>query len=148
LTSIYVDADACPVKDAIITVALRHNCKTFMVCNGGIRPHPHDLIELVIVPASADAADMWIAQNCGANDIVITNDIPLAEACVKSDSIVLKPNGTVLDKQSIGGIVATRDLMSDIRASDPFHISKSKPFSASDKGRFSQRLDELLHKKR
>lgn len=148
MTSIYVDADACPVKDAIITVALRHNCKTFMVCNGGIRPHPHDLIELVIVSAGADAADMWIAQNCGANDIVITNDIPLAEACVKSDSIVLKPNGTVLDKQSIGGVVATRDLMSDIRASDPFHISKSKPFSASDKGRFSQKLDELLHKKR
>ena len=146
MTSIFVDADACPVKDIIITVALRHNCKTYMVCNGGIRPHPHHLIELVIVPASSDAADMWIAQQCGAGDIVITNDIPLAEACVKSESIVLKPNGKILDEHSIGGVVATRDLMSDIRASDPFHISKSKPFSPADKGRFSQKLDELLHK--
>lgn len=147
MTAIYVDADACPVKDAIITIALRHNCKTYMVCNGGIRPHPHELIELVIVPTGADAADMWIAERCSADDIVVTNDIPLAEACVKSDALILKPNGKLLDKQSIGGVVATRDLMSDIRAADPFHISKAKPFSAADKGRFSQKLDELLTKK-
>ena len=147
MTKIYVDADACPVKDNIINAAIRHNCHTYMVCNGGIRPHPHPLIELVIVAASADAADMWIADRISAGDILITNDIPLAEAAVRSGAIVLKPNGKLLDSQSIGGAVASRDLMSDIRSADPFYISKAKPFSASDKNKFSQKLDELLNKR-
>ena len=108
MTKIYVDADACPVKDSIITAAIRHDCQTFMVCNGGIRPHPHPRIELVIVTASADAADIWIAEHISAEDILVTNDIPLAEKCVHSGAIVLKPDGKILDSHSIGGAVATR----------------------------------------
>lgn len=147
MTKIYVDADACPVKDSIITAAIRHDCQTFMVCNGGIRPHPHPRIELVIVTASADAADIWIAEHISAEDILVTNDIPLAEKCVHSGAIVLKPDGKILDSHSIGGAVATRDLMSDIRSANPFHISKAKPFSAADKHKFSQKLEELLNQR-
>ena len=73
---IYVDADACPVKEEITTVAIRHGCRAVMVCNGGIRPNPHPLIDLVIVDDGPDAADIWIAEACQANDVVVTNDIP------------------------------------------------------------------------
>ena len=74
---IYVDADACPVKDDIITIAIRHNIQVLMVCNGGIRPHPHDLISLKIVPSGPDEADKWIADHIMPHDILVTNDIPL-----------------------------------------------------------------------
>ena len=66
MTTVYVDADACPVKDEIITIAIRHGCRAVMVCNGGIRPHPHPLIDLAIVDDGPDAADMWIAREAGA----------------------------------------------------------------------------------
>ena len=146
MPALYVDADACPVKEAVINAAIKHNWQVFMVCNGGVRPHAHPLIQLVIVPADPDAADIWIAERAGPGDIIITNDIPLAETTIHAGAVVLKPNGTLLDKNSIGAVAATRDLMSDIRASDPFHISKSKPFTAKDKAQFSQKLHQLLQR--
>lgn len=145
MVEIYVDADACPVKETIITAAIRHGRPVYMVCNGGIRPHPHPLIQLVIVPAEPDAADKWIADTISAGDILITSDMPLAEKAVHSGASVLQPNGKLLDSASIGSAIATRDLMTDIRAADPFHISKGKPFGAAGRARFSQKLDELLH---
>ena len=83
MTVIYVDADACPVKDEIITIAIRHGCRAVMVCNGGIRPHPHPLVDLAIVDDGPDAADIWIAQKADHDDIVVTNDIPLAARAVE-----------------------------------------------------------------
>lgn len=141
---IYVDADACPVKDDIITMAIRHNIQVLMVCNGGIRPHPHDLISLKIVPSGPDEADKWIADHIMPHDILVTNDIPLAAKAVEKSAIVLRPDGSRITEKNIGNILATRDLMSDIRAADPFHQSKSKPFSNADKGRFRQMLDQEL----
>ena len=142
--AVYVDADACPVKDEIITIALRHNCRVLMVCNGGIRPHPHPLIELVIVSTGLDEADKWIAEQIGEGDILVTSDIPLAAKAVEKCAHVLRPGGQLLSKDNIGNILATRDLMSDIRAADPFHTARSRPFTTSDKGVFKQRLDEIL----
>ena len=141
---IYVDADACPVKDDIITIAIRHNIQVLMVCNGGIRPHPHDLISLKIVPSGLDEADKWIADHIMPHDIWVTNDIPLAAKALEKSAIVLRPDGSRITEKNIGNILATRDLMSDIRAADPFHQSKSKPFSNADKGRFRQMLDQEL----
>lgn len=152
MTEIYVDADACPVKDEIITVAIRHGCRAIMVCNGGIRPNPHPLIGLVIVDDGPDAADIWIANKAGARDIVITNDIPLAAKCVANSADVLRPDGSQINAANIGGILATRDLMADMRAADPLQQNagqhgRSRPFSKADRGRFSQALDQLLSRR-
>lgn len=142
--TIYVDADACPVRDEIITIAIRHNVPVIMVCNGNIRPHPHPLISLKIVPSGPDEADKWIADEIAAKDALVTSDIPLAAKAVEKLAIVLRPDGSALTQDNIGEVLASRDLMADIRAADPFHQSKSKPFSNADKGRFSQKLDQIL----
>ena len=152
IMTVYVDADACPVKDEIITIATRHDCRAVMVCNGGIRPHPHPLIGLVIVNDGPDAADMWIAETCGADDVVITNDIPLAANSVEKGAYVLRPDGSRITAGNIGGILATRDLMADMRAADPLQQGsvrhgQARPFSKADRGRFSQALDQLLSRK-
>jgi len=144
MTMIYVDADACPVKDEIITIAVRHERRAVMVCNGGIRPNPHPLIDLVVVDDGSDAADIWIADNVTAQDIVVTNDIPLAARAVEKGAAVLRPDGTPITAANIGGILATRDLMADMRAADPFYQGKGRPFSKADRGRFSQALDQWL----
>jgi uncharacterized protein YaiI (UPF0178 family) len=147
MTVIYVDADACPVKDEIITIAIRHDCRAIMVCNGGIRPHPHPLIELAIVDDGPDAADIWIAEQAGNDDIVVTNDIPLAARAVENGAAVLRPNGSPITADNIGNVLATRDLMADMRAADPFRQGKGKPFSKADRGRFSQVLDQRLSRR-
>lgn len=141
---IYVDADACPVKDEIVTIALRHKIAVIMCCNGGIRPYPHELIRLKIVPEGPDEADKWIADEIQAGDILITNDIPLAAKAIDKQAKIVRPDGSVISEANIGGILATRDLMADVRAADPFFQSKSKPFSGADKGQFRQKLDQLL----
>ena len=138
MTTIYVDADACPVKDEVAYIAIRHGCRAVMVCNGGIRPNPHPLIDLVIVDDGPDAADIWIAANVAAGDIVVTNDIPLAAKCVASDSRVLRPDGSAITAANIGSILATRDLMADMRAADPLQQNagqhgRLKPFSKADR---------------
>lgn len=152
MTTIYVDADACPVKDEVTAIAIRHGCRAVMVCNGGIRPNPHPLIDLVIVDDGPDAADIWIAGTVATDDIVVTNDIPLAAKCVASDSRVLRPDGSAITAANIGSILATRDLMADMRAADPLQQNtgqhgRSKPFSKADRGRFSQALDQLLSRR-
>ena len=147
MTVIYVDADACPVKDEIITIAIRHDCRAIMVCNGGIRPHPHPLIELAIVDDGPDAADIWIVEQAGNDDIVVTNDIPLAARAVENGAAVLRPDGSPITADNIGNVLATRDLMADMRAADPFRQGKGKPFSKADRGRFSQALDQRLSRR-
>jgi uncharacterized protein YaiI (UPF0178 family) len=141
---IYVDADACPVKAEVEQVASRHQVQVKLVCNGGIRPSGNPLIELVVVEAGPDIADMWIADRAGPGDVVITTDIPLAAKAVEAGAKVLKPNGEPLTQANIGNVLATRDLMYDLRAADPFRQGGGKEFSKADRSRFLNVLDRLL----
>jgi uncharacterized protein YaiI (UPF0178 family) len=144
MKKIYVDADACPVKDEVTKVAVRNKISTYMVCNGGIRPFKNLLIKLIIVSEGADEADKWIFNNVIANDIVVTADIPLAAKCLDKGANVIKHDGQVLTVNNIGNILATRDLMSDLRSSDPFLKGKNKSFSQIDRGRFLNSLQSLI----
>ena len=144
MKKIYVDADACPVKDEIIKVATRHKTEVFMVCNGGIRPFRNNLINLIIVPEGSDEADKWIFEKIKSEDIVVTSDIPLASKCIDKGASVLKHDGLILNVMNIGNVLATRDLMSDLRSSDPFLQGKSKIFTRADKGKFLNSLEILV----
>jgi uncharacterized protein YaiI (UPF0178 family) len=143
---IYVDADACPVKEEIERIATRHKIPVAMVCNGGLRPSRNPLIELVIVPEGPDVADMWIADRATGADLVITNDIPLAAKCVESGAEVLRPNGEPLTAKNIGNVLATRDLMADLRAADPFRQGGGKGFTKADRSRFLQAMEDALRR--
>lgn len=142
--SIYVDADACPVKAEVEKVGTRHGVCIFVVSNGGLRPSQNPLVETVIVPDGPDIADMWIADRAVAGDVVITGDIPLAAKCVEAGARVLKHNGEALTQANIGNILATRDLMADIRAADPFRQGGGKAFSKADRSRFLDALEREL----
>jgi len=144
MKKIYVDADACPVKDEVTKVAIRNNIITYMVCNGGIRPSKSSLIKLVIVSEGADEADKWIFNNILPDDIVVTADIPLAAKCLDKRARVIKHNGHILTVNNIGNILATRDLMADLRSSDPFLKGKNKIFSKEDRSNFLNSLQSLI----
>ena len=144
MKKIYVDADACPVKDEIIKVATRHKIQVFMVCNGGIRPSRNNLINLVIVSEGSDEADKWIFEKIKSEDIVVTSDIPLASKCINKGASVLKHDGLILNVMNIGNLLATRDLMSDLRSSDPFIQGKNKNFTKADKSKFKNSLEILV----
>ena len=141
---IYVDADACPVKAEVETVATRRKVTVKMVSNGGIRPSPNPLIESVFVAEGPDEADKWIAEQAGDGDVVVTNDIPLAAKCVEAGAKVLKPNGEALTPRNIGETLAMRDLAADLRAADPFRQGGGKAFSKADRSRFLSALDRVL----
>ena len=143
---IYVDADACPVKAEAERVATRAGVKLYFVSNGGLRPSQNALIEMVYVPEGSDAADKWIADRCGAADVVVTGDIPLAARCVEARAAVLKPNGEELNGRNIGNALATRDLIADLRAADPFRQGGGKAFSKADRSRFLSALERLVRK--
>ena len=142
--SLYVDADACPVKDECVRAAERLGVRVFIVCNGGIRPSAHPLVETVFVPEGPDAADKWIADRAGAGDVVVTGDIPLAAKCVAAGAAVLKHDGEALTAANVGNVLAMRDLMADLRAADPFRQGGGRSFSRADRGRFSAALDRAL----
>lgn len=144
MTVIYIDADACPVKAEVEKVATRHAVRVMMVSNGGIRPSANPLIESVFVSDGPDVADMWIADRAGAGDVVITGDIPLAAKCVEAGASVLKHNGEELHTRNIGQVLATRDLMQDLRSADPFRQGGGKPFSKADRSRFLDSLERLV----
>jgi hypothetical protein len=141
---IYVDADACPVKAEVERVGTRHKLQMFIVSNGGLRPSQNPLVENVIVPDGPDVADIWIAERAGPGDVVITGDIPLAAKCVASGAQVLKHNGEALTQANIGNILATRDLMADIRAADPFRTGGGKGFTKADRSRFLEALERAV----
>ncbi|WP_172297524.1 YaiI/YqxD family protein [Pseudoruegeria sp. HB172150] len=143
---IYVDADACPVRAEVERVATRQQTKAAFVTNGGIRPSQNPLLETVFVPEGPDIADMWIADRATAGDVVITNDIPLAAKCVEAGAEVLKPNGERLTQANIGNVLATRDLMADLRAADPFRQGGNKAFTRNDRARFLQALEDALRR--
>ncbi|MAQ36272.1 MULTISPECIES: YaiI/YqxD family protein [Thioclava] len=140
---IWVDADACPVKAEAEKVATRLGVKLMLVSNGGLRPSPNPLVEMVYVDQGPDVADMYIAERATVGDVVITNDIPLAAKCVEAGARVLRPDGEALTPANIGNVLATRDLMADLRSADPFRQGGGKPFSKSDRARFSDALDRV-----
>ena len=142
--SIYVDADACPVKSEVEKVGTRHRVQMFVVSNGGLRPSQNPLVETVIVPEGPDVADQWIADRAGNGDIVVTGDIPLAAKCVGAGAQVIKHNGEALTARNIGQVLATRDLMSDLRAADPFRQGGGKGFTKADRSRFLDGLERAI----
>lgn len=141
---IYVDADACPVRDETVRVAERHGQPVVMVSNGGIRPSPHPLVRTEIVPEGPDAADLWIAERIGTGDLCITVDIPLAARCLAAGGRALRPNGEAFTQANIGQALAMRDLMADLRAADPFRQGGGRPFGRADRSRFLDALDREL----
>ncbi|MBQ66554.1 MAG: YaiI/YqxD family protein [Paracoccaceae bacterium] len=146
MTALYIDADACPVKSEAERVASRHQVKMYVVSNGGLRPSQNPLVETIIVPDGPDVADMWIAERAGVGDVVITGDIPLAAKCIEGGAMVLKHNGETLTAANIGNVLATRDLMTDLRAADPFRQGGGKSFTKSDRSRFLNALETTLRK--
>jgi len=144
--TIYIDADACPVKAEVERVGTRHQTRMVIVSNGGIRPSQNPLVETVIVASGPDEADKWIAERAGPGDVVITGDIPLAAKCVEAGALVLKHNGEALSEANIGTILATRDLMADLRAADPFMQGRGKSFSKADRSRFLDALERALQR--
>ena len=144
MTAIYVDADACPVKAEAERVGTRHQVNIYVVSNGGLRPSQNPLVETVIVPEGPDVADMWIADRAKTGDVVITGDIPLAAKCVEAGARVLKHNGEALTAANIGNVLATRDLMADLRAADPFRQGGGKGFTKADRSRFLDALEREL----
>lgn len=144
---IYVDADACPVKEEIYRVARRHLVKVFVVSNASLFVPREDLIEMVVVRGGFDAADDWIADRATVGDVVITSDIPLAERCLKAAARVLGPTGRVFTEDAIGEAMATRALHDMLRQSGEFG-GGPRPFAKTDRSRFLSKLDEALHASR
>jgi hypothetical protein len=142
--TLYIDADACPVKDEAERVATRLRVRMVLVSNGGIRPSANPFVESVFVAQGPDEADKWIADNAGHGDVVVTGDIPLAARCVEAGARVLKHNGEELTRANIGMVLATRDLMADLRAADPFRQGGGKMFGKADRSRFLDVLDRVL----
>ncbi len=143
MVEIYIDADACPVKDETLRVAARHGLKTYLVSDGGIRPRHGPLVELVIVSQGADAADDWIAEQIQAADICITNDIPLAARCLERGALALKPNGEPFTEDGIGMALAKREILQGLR--DAGEITGGpRPFSKADRSQFLNRLETTV----
>tara|TARA_R110000782_G_scaffold78276_5_gene155210 strand:- start:96623 stop:97084 length:462 start_codon:yes stop_codon:yes gene_type:complete len=140
---ILVDADACPVKDEVYKVAWRHEVRVTIVSNSPIRIPDHPLIDRVVVSDGFDAADDWIAEACDVASIVITADILLADRCLKAGSSALAPTGKPFTTSSIGGAIATRAIMADLRAGGD-QIGGPAPFTKADRSRFLQELDTAL----
>ena len=144
MTALYVDADACPVKDEAERVATRHRVPLHLVSNGGLRPSRNPLVEVVVVAEGPDVADMWIADRATKGDVVVTNDMPLAAKCVANGALVLRPDGSTLTEANVGQALAMRDLMADLRAADPFRQGGGRAFSKADRSRFLDTLERLL----
>jgi uncharacterized protein YaiI (UPF0178 family) len=140
---LYVDADACPVKDEIIRVGERHQVEILFVCDGGIRRPNSQWARLVIVDQGADAADDWIADRIGKGDICVTADIPLADRCLKAGGKAIDHRGKAFTPDNIGSVLATRDLMTDLRSAG-MQTGGSKPFSPKDRSAFLNGFETVI----
>ena len=143
MTTIYVDADACPVKDEAVRVAERHGLAIHFVSNSWMRLPQSDLVHRVVVTGSPDAADDWIAGRIGSGDLVVTADIPLAARCLKSGAKVVGPTGKPFTDANIGTALAMRELQQHLR-----ETGESRGFNASftraDRSRFLQVMEEAV----
>lgn len=143
MPQIYVDADACPVKDEVVRVAERHGVVVTMVANFGLRPSRDPMVRHVLVPQGADIADNWIVEHASQDDIVITSDIPLAKRALEKGAYVLGPTGRPFTQESIGMALAMRELNQHLRetgASKGYNAS----YTSKDRSTFLQALDQLV----
>ena len=140
---IIIDADACPVKQEVYRVAKRYRLKVILVSNSWMRIPDADWIELVIVDKGLNVADEWIVEHVNEDDIVISGDIPLASQCLKKGAFVIGTTGRPFTENNIGSVLATRDLLSDLREQG-IMIGGPAPFNKQDRSRFLQCLDETI----
>lgn len=143
MVTLYIDADACPVKEETLKVAARHKLQTVMVSDGGVRPSRDPMVKVVFVPPGPDAADNWIAEQIEATDICVTNDIPLAARCLEKNAMAIKPNGDLFSTASIGMALANRELMQALRESGEI-TGGPRPFSKTDRSAFLNKLETLV----
>ena len=147
MTRLFVDADACPVKEEVYRVAERYGLQVYVVSNGWMNTRRAPFIEQVVVDAGPDVADDWIAERVGTGDVVITADIPLADRCLKAGAQALKPNGQPFTPDSIGSALAGRTVGEHLR-SIGVATSGPPPFGPADRSRFLQALDQAVVKAR
>ncbi|MEE9313088.1 MAG: YaiI/YqxD family protein [Rhizobiaceae bacterium] len=140
---IFIDADACPVKDETLKVAERYQIPVSIVSNGGMRPSRDPLVSTIVVSAGADIADDWIADEAGTGDIVITADIPLAARILEKQAHPLGPTGRLFTEETIGMALAMRQLKQDVRESTQTQ-TRNRSFQARDRSNFLQALDRLV----
>lgn len=145
--AIYVDADACPVKDEAMRVAGRHGLHIYMVSNAWFRLPKVDIIHRVVVEAGADAADDWIAERIGPGDIAVTSDIPLAARCLDRGAHALGPTGKAFTADNIGMAMAMRDLNAQLRETGDLGAGGGKAFTRQDRSKFLQALEEAVRKR-
>lgn len=139
---IYVDGDACPVKAETVRVAERHGLPVLFVANAWLAVPRGPRVRVQVVPGSFDAADDWIAEHVGKDDVVVTTDIPLAARCLKQGARVVKPTGQRFTDDNIGNALASRELMSELRA---YGVGGGPPpFGAKDRSRFLDALENVL----
>ena len=142
---IFIDADACPVKDEVYKVALRHGVPVSVVANSFMRVPQHPLLTRITVPEGPDIADDWIAERAGAKSVVITSDILLAQRCLENDARVLAPNGRAFTENSIGQQVATRAIMEGLRSTGE-QTSGPAAFRPADRSNFLSALEVEIQK--
>ena len=147
LIEIFVDADACPVKEEVYRVARRYGLKVYVVANGSIRVPQEPLIELIVVDQGPDIADDWIAEHAGPGDIVITADIPLAHRSLQKGAEVIGPTGRAFTTSSIGAALAQRGIMEHLRSTGEI-TGGPKPFAPADRSRFLSELDQAINRSR
>ena len=140
---VFIDADACPVKEEVYRVAGRYRLQVTLVANSWMRTPDEPSIALEVVEGGLDVADDWIAEHVQPQDIVITADIPLASRCLKKGARVIGPSGRPFTDENIGEAVATRDLLSDLRAGGET-TGGPPPLKKSDRSLFLQKLDEVI----
>lgn len=143
MRKIYIDADACPVKDEVFRVAQRYELDVILVANAWMKTPASKQIRLEVVGGKFDEADDWIVDHVEADDIVISADIPLAARCLEKDAHVLGPKGRVFTKDNIGDILATREVMSHLRDMGTM-AGGPAPFQKKDRSRFLQVLDRMI----
>jgi uncharacterized protein YaiI (UPF0178 family) len=143
MLTIYVDADACPVKDEVYKVARRYGMVVAIVANATLRVPADSLIELVVRPGFG-AADDWIAERAGPGDIVVTADIPLAARCLANEALVLDPKGRLFTDNDIGRALAMRDLMDELRQGGTV-TGGPAPMTPKDRSRFLSKLDDAVN---
>ena len=143
MPEIFVDADACPVRDEVIRVAERHELNVYIVCNGGIRPSRDPRVRIVVVADGPDAADDWIAERITAGDIAVTADIPLAARCIRQGAQVLNHDGKPFTEAGIGMALAMRDLNQTLRETGEIS-GFNRGFSGRDRWRFLEVLENAV----
>jgi len=145
MITVYIDADACPVKDETYKVAERYKLMTFVVSNSFIQIPKSPLIARMIVDDGPDVADDWIAGQVAAGDAVITNDIPLASRVLAKGAHAVAPNGRAFTPDSIGAALAQRNLMEHIRSTGEI-TGGPAPFSNANRSQFLQTLDQVINR--